>query len=335
MNGSLRWDDEPSVRPGTKAPLHHRPDRPETCPRDRCNRHDWTTCLAVFLVLCGLGAQPAGIAQQPAHEANSVYAQALRDGVKLAGKNVTLPAPLLKDGMSADQQRAAMLGVSGSERALDDLLRDSVTAPFVMKVHDLKTDGVTVRLVDLWFVVRSDLAALDPMKVAARTSGKAVEVANMRFEDRLLTSEELGPSGRSTLSGRDRSRWYAHMKAQLLDRIELEATEEVEASRSGESLVIATRTDPAFDATGPFANRWRSLDPEGHPGTDQPIGGSISYASISRLVQPEGALLVEAHAAFSEPEAWFQGAPILRSKFAPIAQDQIRRLRRELRKPRP
>ena len=335
MNGSFRWDDEPSVRQGTKAPLHHRPNRPETCPRDRCNRHDWTTCLAVFLVLCGLGAQPAGVAPEPAHEANPVYAEALCDGVKLAGKTVRLPAPRLKDGMDANQQRAAMLGVSGSERALDDLLRDSVTAPSVMQVHDLKTDEATVRLVDLWFVVRGDLAGLDPIKVAARTSGKAVEVGNMRFEDRLLTSEELAPRGRSTLNGKDRSRWYSHLKARLLDRIELEGTEEVEASRSGESLVIATRTDPAFDAPGPFANLWRSLDSEGRPGPDQPIGGGISYARISRLVQPEGALLVEMHAAFSEPEAWFQGAPILRSKFAPIAQDQIRRLRRELRKSRP
>ena len=61
----------------------------------------------------------------------------------------------------------------------------------------------------------------------------------------------------------------------------------------------------------------------------------MSYAKISRLKEPEGALLVEFHAAFSEPEAWFQGAPILRSKFAPIAQDQIRKLRRELLKNRP
>jgi hypothetical protein len=41
-------------------------------------------------------------------------------------------------------------------------------------------------------------------------------------------------------------------------------------------------------------------------------------------------LLVEAHFAFAEPRAWFDGAPILRSKLSLIAQDQIRRLRREL-----
>ena len=36
------------------------------------------------------------------------------------------------------------------------------------------------------------------------------------------------------------------------------------------------------------------------------------------------------HVAFVEPDGWFQGAPILRSKFSVAAQDQIRTLRREL-----
>ena len=36
--------------------------------------------------------------------------------------------------------------------------------------------------------------------------------------------------------------------------------------------------------------------------------------------------------AFVEPDGWFQGAPILRSKFSVVAQDQIRSLRRGLRK---
>ena len=40
------------------------------------------------------------------------------------------------------------------------------------------------------------------------------------------------------------------------------------------------------------------------------------------------------HMAFVEPDGWFQGAPILRSKFSVIAQDQIRSLRRELAKKR-
>ena len=55
---------------------------------------------------------------------------------------------------------------------------------------------------------------------------------------------------------------------------------------------------------------------------------------ITRLAAEPNALLVEAHFVYVEPLEWFQGNPILRSKFGVIAQDQIRRLRREIAKKR-
>ena len=38
--------------------------------------------------------------------------------------------------------------------------------------------------------------------------------------------------------------------------------------------------------------------------------------------------------AFVEPQGWFQGNPILRSKISLIAQDQVRQIRREIEKKR-
>jgi hypothetical protein len=124
------------------------------------------------------------------------------------------------------------------------------------------------------------------------------------------------------------------LKGQLLDRISLQATDETVATRTGRSLVIAGRTDPGFDSGGPLANRWQALESDGRTGPEHRYLGGMSYAKISPLKQPEGTLLVEFHGAFCEPQPWFGGAPILRSKFAPIAQDQIRKLRRELLKAR-
>jgi hypothetical protein len=167
------------------------------------------------------------------------------------------------------------------------------------------------------------------MAIAAQASGRTAGAGNMEFKSRLLTAEELKAYGRATLTERNLSRWYTHVYGRLLDRIELGVTSEVVASRTAESMVLASRTDRHFDAVGPFANHWMALRPDGARAA-QPYQGGLSYTRISRLRQPEGALLVEVHAAFIEPMDWFQGAPILRSKFAPIAQDQIRRLRREL-----
>jgi hypothetical protein len=284
----------------------------------------------LFLLQC-LGSP--GLGPRSDHGNNAVFAAIVREGSDLGGTSVRLPAPVMNDGQDAEAQRAALLGVAGSKQALADLLRDSVTAPFILKVLDARAEDGTVRRVDLWFVVRGDLEGIDPMGVASQASGRSVGAGNMEFRGRLLTSEELKPRGRSTLSGRDLSRWYVHVDGQLLDRIEVETTSEVMASRTAESLVIASRTDRAFDAPGPLANHWRPVH-QGQAGPDQPYRGGVSYARIGRLKQPAGALLVELHASFIEPRAWFEGAPILRSKFAPIAQDQIRRLRRELQKER-
>ena len=276
-----------------------------------------------------LQVQP-GNDTEPVHEGNSVYVDAIRSGFHADGATIRFPGPILKDGLDANQQHAALLKLSGSARALADLLRDSVTAPFLLKVRDRKMTDATVRIVDLWFVVRGDLASLDPVEVASRAGGKAVEAGNMRFASRLLTDDELKPRGRSSHRGRDLARWFVHLEGRLLDRIAVEATNEAVATRTEESMVIAGRTDPVFNSDTTLANRWRTLGQDGQAGSGQPFRGGLSYAKISRLKQPPGSLLVEFHGAFSEPEAWFQGNPILRSKFAPIAQDQIRRLRREL-----
>jgi hypothetical protein len=287
--------------------------------------------LSLLLVPC---LALLSVESESGHGNNPVFASIVRDGFELGGINVRLPAPLLKDGQEAEVQHTALLQVAGSEQALADLLRDSVTAPFILKVHDEKADDGTVRLVDLWFVVRGDLDRLDAIEIAKQASGRGTSAGNMEFKNRLLTSEELATRGKSTLTGRELSRWFMHVDGRLLDRIEVAATAEVVASRTAESLVIASRTDRAFDAPGALANRYREAS-QGGAESDPVYRGGVSYARIGRLRRPEDALIVEVHAAFSEPRAWFQGAPILRSKFAPIAQDQIRRLRRELQKDRP
>ena len=61
-----------------------------------------------------------------------------------------------------------------------------------------------------------------------------------------------------------------------------------------------------------------------------PIDCRAALASSLILYPPPHRPRLAANLPRREDE--FQGAPILRSKFAPIAQDQIRKLRRELLK---
>jgi hypothetical protein len=290
--------------------------------------------VAIAMVMAMMGRGDGAAQLEPEHARNPVYVGVLRDGLSAGGATFKLPEPRLRDGMPVDAQRAATRELAGSDQRLDELLRKSVTAPYLIKVHDVKAGDATIRVVDLSFVVYADIADVDPAKEAAKTDEKEVEAGNMVMRTRLLKPEELRTAGIApppSPEGMGPSTWYAHIHGRLVDRIEFDVTNQVVLTRTDESMVVASRTDRAFDKPGPFTNGWKSAG-AGPKSTDipEPYAGGISYTKISRLGFRPGAILVEMHGAFVEPHDWFQGAPILRSKFSVVAQDQIRSLRREL-----
>jgi hypothetical protein len=290
--------------------------------------------MANTILLVGLLASQTPL--EPAHAKNSVYSEVTEHGLEAGGQKIALPRPRLVDGQNADTQRAALREVVSSDRALEDLLRNSVTAPYKLNVSDVKTSGATIRIADVWFVVYAELKQVDFGQEASRTDQKETDVANMWFQTKLVKDDGLRAAGITPSDvATGQNRWYSHVHARLLDRIDFETTNQVIASQSSESIVIASRTDPAFAKAPALANAWKPLSREGAAKIDEtakPYEGGMSYAKISRLALKPGAILVEMHMAFVEPDGWFHGAPILRSKFSAVAQDQIRSLRRELAK---
>ena len=255
---------------------------------------------AMVFVAIGLGDMASRI--EPGHAVNSVYVGALEQGLTANGATAKLPEPRLGDGQAADVQRAALREVAGTDQKLDELVRNSVTAPYIIKVHDVKAADATIRVIDLWFVVYADIAQIDPAKQAEQADNKDVEAGNMAIRTRLLKPEDIRAAGIEPPKGPEGSgpsTWYAHIHGRLLDRIEFDATNKVMASRTGDSIVVAARTDPAFDKPGPNANGWKPVG-AGHAndaagGPLKPYRGGISYTKISRLAFQPGALLVEMH----------------------------------------
>ena len=157
---------------------------------------------------------------------------------------------------AADAQRAALKDLAGSDRAVDDLLRDSVTAPFIIKVHDVKATGATVRQADVWFAVHGDLKSIDPCTGSGSDRsesrrGRQHVVSNPTLESR-RDPRGRGQARTTPASGKS---WYAHVHAKLLDRIDFEVTNHVVASQSPESIVIASATDPSFANGGSTLQR--------------------------------------------------------------------------------
>ncbi len=127
--------------------------------------------------------------------------------------------------------------MAGSDRALDDLLRDSVTAPYIIKVHDIKTsDAVEVTTASGSSSTPTCEQVDFRVEEASRADQQEIEVANMWFQTRLLKDDDLRSAGvKPAPAARGQNTWYSHVHARLLDRIDFEAT----PTRS-----IATQIDP-------------------------------------------------------------------------------------------
>jgi hypothetical protein len=286
--------------------------------------------LALLGLLLSLKA--VGGPEVPDHQDNALYTSVRANGLSIPGATDRLPDPTFADGQSADEQRAALLALTGSERSLEAFLRNSVTAPFALKVRDVDGTDATIRAGDLYFVLHVALEDLETDDLNRSGSSGPVEAGNMRFEARLLDSADLPEALAADLAPGAR---VVRAVGRLLDRVALETTTVLVGSRSDESLVVASGTDPRFDRYPELANRWHTIERQGareSAGPSQPYAGGINYTKVTRLAGVPGAVIVESHFAFVEPRAWFNGAPILRSKFSLVAQDQVRRLRRELQR---
>lgn len=264
------------------------------------------------------------------HERNPVYAEILAKGFTAGGRTESLPQAMFRDGQSAREQHQALRTITGSEAAVAAFLRDSVTAPFILKLRDEKAEGLTIRAGDLFFALRVDPRTIEPTELFRTRDTASIEAGNMRFQAHVLEAADLQGG---TVKPPGEGEWFVHTTGLLLDRIAVEATTRLTSSRSGESLVVASKTDHRFDGDDRWPNAWKTLSRRGAGKNSEPAkpyAGGAGYVKVSRLEGTPGAAVAEVHFAFAEPHAWFDGNPTLRSKFSMIAQDQIRRLRREI-----
>lgn len=290
--------------------------------------------LSLLLVVPLLAAGADSKVDGP-HASNPVFRALVDEGFEIEGRRFVFPLPLLRDGQAAATQQELLRGLLGSDRKVDEFLRDSVSAPYILKLKDESTTGNIVRRADLWFAVHASLDDVDLDALSRHSAdAKPVEVGNMRFQSRQLGADEL-KSRRIEIPKSDGSlkTFFIHQTGRLLDRIHVEGTDMVVASRSPRSWLIAAQTDRRFDKDPEVPNRWWPIvrrDGKEEAGPAHIFPGGASYVAISQLASDPNVLVAEAHFTFAEPRPWFDGAPILRSKISLIAQDQIRQLRREI-----
>ena len=285
-----------------------------------------TTCAAVAALGLWAGAAPD----------NTIYEQLIGGGVPVSqGPALRLPLPTMADGLDAAGQQSAMASIADDNHPVEALTRKSVVAPFVLKIHNAET-GVG-RYVDLWYVA---YGPFDRITDGSYLEDRRKNVVAKKNEDGLptrsgsLTEDELKVRSLSVLSNDDVHETYAYSSFVLFDRVFLSGTAHVLQTRKPDSVLAAMLLDPRFADDSQYPNFWQQLERDENGalklGAKHPYAGSGGYMKITRLHEPEGAMFVEYHIVFDEPEGWFNGANLLRSKLPIIAQDHVRKFRREL-----
>jgi len=288
----------------------------------------------IALLLCHTFLTGAGAAgTEPEDGKNAIYEAVRTTGLEADGTTVRLAEPLLRDGMSREEQRATLLKLAESTKNLEDLLEPSITAPFKTKLHDWQGTNGTIRGYDIYFVVHAKLDEINLDDIDSQSKkGANGDIGNMHFEGRLLDDDELKTLGLARAGNLDQ---FNQIECTLLDKVEAKTTNRSLISRSEKSLVVATQPVRKLPGDGTSRNVWRAVERRAGKlsyGPWQPFAGAIVYTKITQLDFCRGALFVEIHGASSEPKGWFNGRGILKSKISLVANEKIRDLRRQIAK---
>jgi hypothetical protein len=289
--------------------------------------------VIALLVLVSFASPP------PAHSlaANEIYEQLIGPGVTLnPDETVRLPQPVLADGLSGAAQRQAIESLLAGRYEWDEFARKSVVSPLLLKINDTAREaGQIGRRVDLYFVAYGTLDVLrDDRKLQDQLNqATAGDMEGENGSVKVLSADELAERGLPSSQGASDPRWIA-VEATLLGKVQLNFTTRIRKTDGDQSLIIASLQDDKFQGDATYPNCWRSItiDDAGRRqvGPPQPYAGLGSYVKATRLAEPEGAAFIEYHVVFAEPEGWFHGANLLRSKLPIVAQDLVRKLRRKM-----
>ncbi len=293
-----------------------------------------------FLIIClSLAAVLLAPGMPTTARAADVVSELIDQGVKLhSGATISLTPPKMADDLSRDQQQAALKQAAG-KHPLDRFIRNSIVAPYSLDITSVDNVAVARRgqRTDFCFVAYGSLSTIidqDLFSALAGTQEAGGEGATVTA--RSLTAEELQTHDLSPLKNETGEESYLYLDVPILNRVQLRGVGHAWRGKRDKSAVAGIKLDEHFAGDAKLAGTWSPLERDKRGklsvGSPQPYGGLGGYVKITQLDEPAGALFVECHIAFDEPEAWFGGKNLLRSKLPLVVQDNVRTFRRKLGK---
>jgi hypothetical protein len=293
--------------------------------------------IASRFLCAALLSLPAALCADRCTAANPIYDELVGPGITIAPQEtLKLPKPALEDGLAPAQQRQVIESLLAGRYDWDTFTRKSIVSPFILKISEGSAEsGPIIRRVDIYLIgygkfdlLRSEDYLTKQLNLAANNddsdnSGRA----------KLLTVDEMRKRNIPADTKPGNPRWMT-VTSTLLGKVRISMTSQNVKTEGQDSILIASLVDPRFVNDAEYPNRWQSLtvDDTGkrQTGPPEPYVGLGSYAKATRLAEPAGAIFMEYHVAFVEPQGWFHGTNLLRSKLPIVAQEMVRKFRRNL-----
>lgn len=242
----------------------------------------------------------------------------------------------MADNIAPNDQHAVIEKLIAGRYDWDTFTRKSVVAPFILKISEGDTEsGPILRRVDLYLVAFGSFDSLRSEDYITRQLNLAAgnDQSDTNGKARLLTLDDMTKRGIAADKKPGDPRWMS-VTSTLLGKVRISLTTQNMKTDGKESILIASVADPRFIKDAEFPNSWQALtvDDTGKRqiGPAEPYTGLASYAKATRLVEPAGAIFMEYHVVFIEPQGWFHGTNLLRSKLPIVAQEMVRKFRRNL-----
>lgn len=286
-------------------------------------------CWIAAVVATAVGGLVIGGAAGGEASAAEPAADLATRGVEVGGGTwVPLPDPVVR--LEAAQSAADLAGLA-APAGWERFAADAATAPVTVAIEPASVDGVRLgHRVRAAFTLRAPLEKLRADEALRRSLGSGEDGKGSTA--RPLAPEELREAGITAAAGEQ----FVWVELLLLNRVMVRGVVRATSAEHPDGVEVAWQFDPRFRDHATWRATWSRIEENDLgsrvEGPRQAYHGSGGIVAVRRLSAEAGVdlLVVESRAVIGEPEAWFQGSNLLRSKMPLAAQEGVRTLRRRL-----
>lgn len=273
------------------------------------------------------------VASQTDSGTGELYERLTSRGIEIAGQLIEIPSPILADGLDSNAQKTALADVT-KKHGWDRFTANRNTAPILVELDYIKEGNKRHgHKVSLYFVAYGDRQKLED-QVYVREVVRTRKKEKFEEDPKDLSADEV--SGVEIPAKQLEKDKFVYSVMPLLKKVQISGVNHAELVTTDESLTVSYELDPRFAGHEKLAAKWRPIksDKLGNKLLGKPVSysGYGGYLKVTRLKELKGAMFVEGHFVFHEPQEWFSGGNSIRSKLPLIMQETVRVFRRNFSK---